>query len=207
VLSVGFGEEPKMLITAEMVRQNPILSENATRVLIEQTARGDEGAFEKLCRAYEKPLFHAAFNILGNRDFANDVIQDVRIAIWNSSKSFKGDCKSVSWMYAIVRHKAMDALRRNVRLVGIKDSRDDGGIFREKPELDAIICEGLKELSPEYRLVIILTYYFNLSQRHISQILQCPVGTVKSRLSHALKQLRKIWESPLKAGIVSCPFR
>src|SRR2546430_6852587 len=55
-----------------------------------------------------------------------------------------------------------------------------------------------RSLSPEHRLVVILTYYFNFSQYHISQIMQCPVGTVKSRLSTALRQLREVWNAPVK---------
>jgi len=185
-----------------MGRRDIILNEDVTRALIEETARGDERAFETLCRAYERPLFSVALNILRNRDLANEVMQDVRLAIWDSARNFKGECKPFSWMYAIVRHKAMNARRRNALSAEFKESHADGNVYREKPELDSVICDGLKELSPEHRLVIILTYYFNLSQNHISQILDCPVGTVKSRLSHALRQLREIWKSPVNPRIV-----
>ena len=61
------------------------------------------------------------------------------------------------------------------------------------PENDAIISEALRKLSPEHRLVIVLTYFLNLSQYHISQITHSPIGTVKSRLSAALKRLKEVW--------------
>ena len=100
-------------------------------------------------------------------------------------------------MWAIVRHKAIGALRRRLRGAGFTELQAGDEVSRVTAELDAVIGEALKKLSPEYRLVVILTYYLNLSQYHISQILGCPVGTVKSRLSSALRQLQKVLGSPL----------
>jgi RNA polymerase sigma-70 factor (ECF subfamily) len=181
-----------------MSRQEVILTEAVTRDLIEQTAQGNQRAFEELCRAYEKPLFRVALNILGNSDMADEVMQDVLLAIWEGSRNFKGDSKPFTWMWAIVRHKAIGALRSRLRSTPFAERASEVDVLREKPELDAVICEGLKKLSPEHRLVVILTYYFNFSQYHISQIMQCPVGTVKSRLSTALRQLREVWNAPVK---------
>jgi RNA polymerase sigma factor (sigma-70 family) len=176
------------------------LTEAVTRHLIEQTGLGNQQAFEELCRRYEKPLFRVALKILRDADMARDVLQDALLAIWKSSKRFKGDSKPFTWMWAIVRRKAMDALRNRLRSPGdAQEEAADSG-FREKPELDAVISDALRKLSPEHRLVVILTYYFNFSQYHISQILHCPVGTVKSRLSNALRQLGEAWNTPLKLG-------
>ncbi len=173
------------------------MSETATKRLIEQTAQGSQQAFEELCRTYENRLFRAALDIVREPDIANDVMQDVRLAIWEAAKNYKGDSQPFSWMWAIVRHKAIGALRCRLRGAGFTELQAGDDVSRVTAELDAVIGEALKKLSPEYRLVVILTYYLNLSQHHISLLLQCPVGTVKSRLSSALRQLRKVLGSPL----------
>jgi RNA polymerase sigma-70 factor (ECF subfamily) len=167
-------------------------TEAATRDLLNRIAQEDQGAFEELWRAYERPLFYVAFNIVGSREVADEVMQEASLAIWNGAKHFKGDCKPFTWMWTIVRNKAMDALRSNLR-TGPEDAGPDDSWFQPGPENDAIICEALRKLSPEHRLVIVLTYFLNLSQYHISQITHSPIGTVKSRLAAALHKLKEVW--------------
>jgi len=182
-----------------MSSQAIIRSDAETQDLIRQTAEGNQRAFEKLCLKYEKQLLHVALDILGDLEIAKDVLQEVRLAIWNGSENFKRECKPFSWMWAIVQHKSMDALRCSLRAAGCAERASNYcDVFSEKPELDAVISEALKKISPEHRLVVILTYYFNFSQYHISRIVHCPVGTVKSRLSNALRELRELWNTPFK---------
>ena len=115
-----------------MSRQEVILTEAVTRDLIEQTAQGNQRAFEELCRAYEKPLFRVALNILGNSDIADEVMQDVLLAIWEGSRNFKGDSKPFSWMWAIVRHKAIGALRTRLRSARFAEKGTRGRRFQGK---------------------------------------------------------------------------
>jgi RNA polymerase sigma-70 factor (ECF subfamily) len=180
-----------------MGRDPGIPTEIATKRLIEKTAQGDQQAFEELCRAYENRLFRAALDIVHEHDMASDVMQEVRLGIWEASKNYKGDSQPLTWMWAIVRHKAIGALRRRLRGAGFTELQAGDDLSRVTAELDAVIGDALQKLSPEYRLVVVLTYYLNLSQYHISLLLECPVGTVKSRLSSALKQLRKALGTPL----------
>jgi RNA polymerase sigma-70 factor (ECF subfamily) len=135
-----------------------------------------------------RAVISRALNILGNAETADEVVQDGLLA-WKGSKNFNGGSRPFSWMWSIVRNKATDALRNSTRPEEFKARHDDDGAAKE-PEQDAVICQALEKLSPEHRLAIILTYYLNLSQTQISQIMQCPLGTVKSRLSNALKQVR-----------------
>jgi|SRR5438132_997293 len=180
-----------------MGRDSVIPTETATKRLIEKTGQGDQQAFEELCRAYENRLFRAALNIVHEHDLASDVMQDVRLGIWEAAKNYKGDSQPLTWMWAIVRHKAIGALRRRLRGAGFIELQAGDEVSRVTAELDAVIGEALKKLSPEYRLVVVLTYYLNLSQYHISLLVDCPVGTVKSRLASALRQLRKVLGTPL----------
>src|SRR6185295_6267183 len=97
--------------------------------------------------------------ILGNREIAREVMQDVMLAIWEGSKNFREDSKPFTWMWSITRHKAISALRSGVHSGAFDAPRNFA--FTQKPELDAIICDALHRLSPEHRLVVILTYYLN----------------------------------------------
>jgi RNA polymerase sigma-70 factor (ECF subfamily) len=180
------------------MNRQPIITEAVTRDLILQIANGNEEALQRLCQAYEKPLLRVALNIVGNRETAVEVMQDVLLAIWEGAKSFRGDSKPLTWMWSIVRFKAIAARRRSVRSCAFQQPAAD--TFKEKPELDAVICEALRRLSPEHRIVVILTYYFGFSQYHIGRLMLCPVGTVKSRLSAALRTLKEIWKAPPKLG-------
>jgi RNA polymerase sigma-70 factor, ECF subfamily len=164
--------------------------------LLEQTAQGDQQAFEELCRIYRGPLFKQAFNMLGNAETADEVVQDVFLGIWRGAKHFKGESKPFSWMWAILRNKAVGVLRITQRSTETTNNQDPDEVFLRNPEMDAVICQGLCRLSVEHRLSVILTYYLNLSQAQISELMHCPVGTVKSRLSNALKQLREVWVMP-----------
>jgi RNA polymerase sigma-70 factor (ECF subfamily) len=121
-------------------------------------------------------------------------VQDVLLGVWHGAKHFKGDAKAFTWMVAIVRNKAISTLRRRSRTVEISPDESDGNKGISNPELDAVISGALRKLSAEHRLAVVLTYYLNLSQDQIGSLMHCPLGTVKSRLCNALKQLREVWE-------------
>jgi RNA polymerase sigma-70 factor (ECF subfamily) len=167
--------------------------DNTAKDLLEQTAEGSQPAFEELCRLYRAPLFRQALNLLGNPETAEEVVQDVFLAIWRGAKNFKGQAQPFSWMWAILRNQAIGALRRSIRAPQIAAVEWPEEATLSDPEMDATICQAIGRLTPEHRLTVILTYYLNLSQAQISRLMGCPVGTVKSRLSHALRQLRTVW--------------
>jgi len=169
----------------------------ATSKLLHETAKGNQLAFEELCRTHRASLFRQAFKIVRNAETADEVVQDVLLGIWRCAAQFKGDSKPYTWIWAILRNKAIGALRSNRRSLEAVESSDREEATRTNPELDAVVNQALKRLTPEHRLALILTYYLNLSQAQVSSLTNCPVGTVKSRLSNALNQLRKVWTAPV----------
>jgi len=171
------------------------LKENATGLLLNRIAFGDQQAFEELCRNYRGRMFRHAFNILGNAETADEVVQDALLGIWNGAKSFQGHSKPFTWMWAIVRNKTLGALRSRLRSAEVTANEVYEDVSIADPELDAIVGQALEKLSPEHRLAVILTYYMNLSQAQISALMHCPMGTVKSRLSTAVRHLREHWDT------------
>src|SRR5688572_10778110 len=117
------------------IKLKSIDAHNATSQLLEQTAQGNQQAFEELCRIYRGPLFRHALKILGNAETAEEVVQDVLFGVWRGAKDFKGDSKPSSWMWAILHNKAMGALRITLRAPDVAKNYDD--VSLRDPEMDA----------------------------------------------------------------------
>jgi len=93
------------------------LTESTARHLIEQTAQGNQHPFEKLCQAYEKPLFRMINDIIGDPELADEVMQNARLAIWQSAREFRG----VVEIGSRHRRQILPASRRNA--VDLNNSR------------------------------------------------------------------------------------
>src|SRR5437016_5588820 len=100
-----------------MIQRTGILTDVATSELLKLTGQGDRAAFEELCGAVHKSLLAVAVKLVGDADTARDVLQDAFVVIWEGAKNFRGGCKPFSWMCAVVKYKAMDALRARRRYV------------------------------------------------------------------------------------------
>ncbi len=167
---------------------------------IRQVAQGDEGAFEKLFRCYAPRIFRFALSYLNDRSYAEEVVQETMIAVWKSAKSYKEQSQVSSWILGIARNKALDRARARQREPELLQERLDRRmsmratpeqIVRRETQVERVRA-ALDRLSPEHREVIMLAFYNDLSYSEIAQILNCPEGTVKSRVYYAKEQLKKI---------------
>jgi len=160
--------------------------------LVIAAQRGNTKAFNQLLEMYENQLFRTAYGILGNRNDALDVVQDTfwqcfrSIASLNKPEAFK------SWITKILVNKCMDSIRQNKRIVIWEDFSQFPQTQRENDQdLRMDISTAIGRLDEKYRLILSLRYFQDLSIQEIAQILNCPEGTVKSRLNYALLKLRK----------------
>jgi RNA polymerase sigma-70 factor (ECF subfamily) len=157
---------------------------------------GDE--LRELYRRYSSELFGFACNALGDRELAEEVVQDVFARAWRAAADYDPRRASVrTWLYTIARNRIVDAGRRaSVRpgLAAQEPTDSVGEIDRELEQavLRWQIAAALARLSPEHRDVIRLAHYGGLSLREISEQKGIPLGTVKSRTSYALRTLRLI---------------
>lgn len=173
---------------------------------IEQIARGDRAAFEKLYRVYSVRLFRYLFSMVQDKNAAEELTNDVLLAAWKGAAEFRGQSKPSTWLFGIARHKALSSLRQlKSRTVDIEEAKE---VIepREGPEelvtrqrLQQRMRSALRELSQSHREVVQLTFYQGLSYQEIAEIMQCSVNTVKTRMFYAKKHLRDHLE---KAGIV-----
>jgi RNA polymerase sigma-70 factor, ECF subfamily len=153
-------------------------------------------ALRELYRRFGGELFGFACNALGDREAAEEVVQDVFARAWRQAERYDEDRASVrTWLFAIARNRIVDVRRR-------ASVRPAVAAWPNEPEAQAQVLEqavlrwqvaaALARLTPDHREVIRLAHYAGLSLREISEHQGIPLGTVKSRLSYALRSLRLI---------------
>ena len=172
--------------------------------LVRAAAAGDESAFGELVRMYENKAYHLALRMCGNAEDASDVAQDAFLAAWRGLPSFRGESGFSTWLYRLVSNAAIDYLRRtkhqrgNVSLDDEElnlDAPDDSPTphdAAESADLRDAVAKGLKELSDDHRAVLVMREVQELSYEEIAASLSLDIGTVKSRISRARNNLRKI---------------
>ena len=167
--------------------------------LVERLPRdrsGDE--LRELYRRYAGELFGFACNALGDRELAEEVVQDVFSRLWRHAGDYDRTRASVrTWLYAIARNRIVDARRRAaVRPVSVSEQVEEEAWALDRDLERAVlrwqVAAALARLSPEHRQVIRLSHWGGLSLREIAEQSGVPIGTVKSRVYYALRSLRLI---------------
>jgi RNA polymerase sigma-70 factor (ECF subfamily) len=170
------------------------MSKSDDTKLIKRCVEGDRQAFETLLIRYEKPVFNAAYRMLNNREDAIDVTQIVFLKVFENIKGFDPSRRFFSWVYRITLNESINWLGRRKRQEPLRDDMADN---RKNPE-QAVVCEelcasvqaALMTIKTDYRTVIILKHFLGCSYMEISEALEIPEKTVKSRL-YSARQLLK----------------
>lgn len=185
-------------------------SERATEhALIQRCKNGDIGAFDELFKRYEKRVFSCAFHICGNYHDASDITQEAFIRVFNSVQTFRGDANFLTWIYRIVTNVYLDERKKSKahRQTSLDEfiELDENSVTRqivddnplpaeifESKERAEIVQTAINAL-PEYQRIIVTLYHIDsLSYDEIADVLQLPIGTVKSRLNRARLALADI---------------
>lgn len=186
--------------------------------LLERFRRRQEEAFGVLVRRYERELYGYLRRYLGDASLAEDVFQNTFLQLYVKSGQYEPGRPVRPWLYTIATHQAIDALRRNGRhqavsldltrtepgegeLAGLMDLLESRGPHpleaASAQERAEQVRAGVDRLPEFLRQVLLLAYYQGLKYREIADILDIPVGTVKSRLHAALVKLQETWaETP-----------
>jgi RNA polymerase sigma-70 factor (ECF subfamily) len=157
--------------------------------------QGHRAAFEQLVLRYQKPVFNVALRMLRNRDDAMDVAQTTFLKAFERLPTYDENYRFYSWIYRIAVNESLNALgaRRNSAPINGQEPDEAPG---PEQQLDGeqtgrAIEEGLMQISPELRTVIILRHFMHLSYEDMAGILTLPAKTVKSRLYSARQLLRE----------------
>ncbi len=172
--------------------------------LLRKTAEGDSDAFGTLYDRYSSPVYNYILRLVHEPGPAEELLQEVFLAVWTGAQRFNARASVKTWVFRIAHHQAVSWLRRNHKhnaLQPIPDATPDDDPTPEERSIASWQVEqvtlALNRLSDVHRAVIELTYVHNFSQKEVARIMGCPVGTVKSRLNHALKHLNALLKSGL----------
>jgi RNA polymerase sigma-70 factor (ECF subfamily) len=178
-----------------------------TRSLLEQAQAGDAGAFGEVCRVYETRLFRQSLALCGNEALAEELAQDTLVEAWKSLRRYNGRCQFFTWLCAILLNRHRNTLRKKRPVAWSALGRGDEDEFQRKLENTAdgneppdgaaelkeqatAVRQCIGTLPAKHQQVIYLRFFVDESLEGIAEALGCSVGTVKSRLFHALEKLR-----------------
>ncbi|MFZ5965965.1 MAG: RNA polymerase sigma factor [Bacillota bacterium] len=178
-------------------------------LLIEKSKKGDIESFERLIEQYQKLAFNIAYRMLGDMEDAKDATQDALVKVYKSISSFNEQSSFSTWLYKIVTNTCLDELRKKKKNKttsldnpmeaedstfqrNVPDESSTTEEIVEKREEAKALYKAISLLPEQHKVVIILRDIKGLSYEQIGEILDCPEGTVKSRISRARIALRDI---------------
>ncbi len=183
--------------------------------LVRRARQGDLGAYDELVRRYQERIYATVYHMTSNHEDANDLAQEAFIKAFHALKSFKGGSSFYTWVYRIAVNKAINFLKQRknriqlslddldvnaehdpdlVALISDKTPRRETGLAELQEKLNA----AMQKLSEPHRLVVTLHDVQGLSHEEIAQIMECNIGTVRSRLFYARQQLQAYLSDYLK---------
>ncbi len=167
--------------------------------LLQRVAMGDQAALDALYARHAAVLLRYLRQLTRDTLEAEEILQDTFVAAWTSAKRFEGRSTVRTWLCSIARRQWRDRHRRHALDLDQNTDLDqltDPAPTPDEDVLEAVAAEELgalvERLSPAHRDVLALAFVDELSYAEIAQVLDVPVGTVKSRLNHAKQALKKL---------------
>jgi len=162
---------------------------------------GDVAKLGVLFDRHHRTLFDFFVRMTGRRTVADDLVQDVFFRILKYRKTFRDESWFKAWMFHIARNARFDYYRSHQDEAILEDNHADGlqspsplpGQQLEQQQQSMLLESALFKLSPEKREVLILSRYQDLKYEQIAELMSCEVGTVKTRVHRALKELRDMF--------------
>lgn len=183
------------------------------RRLMERAKAGDGPAFDEMTRRYSEKAYSVAYQMLASHDDARDLVQDAFLEVFRTRERFNTQYRFSTWLYRILINKCINFRKRESRrrmfsftdygsrngsagqqflISNLASSEKNPHEVLESDELKRSIMAALDTLSERHRTVVVLFDLEGLSHRQIAEILQCPEGTVMSRLHHGRLKLKRV---------------
>jgi RNA polymerase sigma-70 factor, ECF subfamily len=174
--------------------------------LIAESLQGDPAAFGRLVQRYQERLYHTVYRLVDHADDAHDVVQEAFLNAYLSLDRFKGDAQFFTWLYRIAVNTAISLKRKQRVAVSLEARRNGEAVVEpldpsdaarpdhalEQAEQERRIQVALARLSPEHRAVLVLKDMEGHKYETMAELLQVPIGTIRSRLHRARGELREL---------------
>lgn len=185
--------------------------------LVRRARKGDLTAYDELVNRYQERIYATVYHMTSNHEDANDIAQEAFIKAYQALKSFKGGSSFYTWLYRIAVNKTINFLkqRKNKHHFSLNDldfnaenDPDMVALVSDKTplrnvglaELQKKLNEALQKLSEPHRMVVVLHDVQGLSHDEIAEIMECNIGTVRSRLFYARQQLQGYLSEYIKSA-------
>jgi RNA polymerase sigma-70 factor, ECF subfamily len=180
-------------------RRKTARQETSDEALLTLIAKDDKSAMQEFFVRHNVRVYRFIAHLTGNATLAEDIVSEVFLNVWRRADQFGGRSQVSTWLLAIARYKALNALRRNWELplngetaASIVDTADDPETNVHHMNRREIVQKCLTQLSPAHREIIDLVYYHENSIAEVAQIVGVPIGTVKTRMFYARKYLAEL---------------
>jgi RNA polymerase sigma factor (sigma-70 family) len=182
------------------------------RNLMRRVSAGDRAAFDLVYRRYADRVRAFLSRVLPLRALVDEALNDAMLAVWRRSSRYDGSCRLSTWIFAIAQRKALHALRHarvRARLAASElPARKEPDAEAQVSQLKERLRHALARLPLEQLTVLELTYFEGYANREVASLMRCPVETVKTRMFHARRKLRRMFsvtrgKSPLHQRLVA----
>jgi len=178
-----------------------VSAETSELELVRKSQKGDTEAFAELVRKYQQIVFNISYRFMRDTSLAEDMAQESFIKAFKHIKGFRGDCAFSTWLYRVTCSVCLTELNRRKKRaeVELQPNTPVGSVEIKVSEYE--IAEKIRKcvtnLSDRYATVLTLYYLNGISYEEIAEIMDIPVGTLKTWMFRARKQLRKIVEKEI----------
>jgi len=175
------------------------------RLLLGRIAGGNESALEAFYKAFEPKIFAFAKIRLNDFHESADLLNEVMLEVWRNAGRFEGRSSVTTWVFGIAHHKVMDRLRKKGKQQW--ESLESADSIESDENLEEILTQTqvgehihwcMEKLSDEQRQVVHLAFFEDLSYREVGTIMGSPEGTIKARMFHAKKALKRCLSRRMK---------
>lgn len=201
-----------------LAEQSSSVKHKEEQLLVDRCQQGDKDSFAQLMRLHEKQIYNFTYRMLGSAEEAEDLTQDIFIAVFRGIKSFRGEAKFSTWLYRIALNQTRNRIKylarrnffaRRTKRSGFKENMGpetpealaDGGPTPEQwtmtKDLAARVQECLNQMDYQAQQIIILRDVQGFSYEELSEMLSLKPGTVKSRLHRARNSLQQCLQDKL----------
>lgn len=186
------------------------LSPEEEKEIIRRVQYGEVAAFEDLVNAYKQKAYYVALGFVGNHEDALDLSQDAFVKAFKAIKTFDLNSPFFPWFYKIIKNHCLNYIKKNQRVrndsleeleeetfAQFEDDKPTPRDMYEESETRINLWRAIDRLKPDFREIIIMKHFHNLSYKEIAEALNIPIGTVMSRLFNARQELRELMKEIL----------